>query len=129
MVKRTKRRTQKKRRITRKKRGGQMPLSPTAFVGTPWGPNPSQWPEQHNGNWYTLNSYKTNPGYDSLSTNIKGGRRKKRKGGSSDINNLYQGLGYNLKSVFNTLTTATQPMNPAPYFQPNLEKITLKDIL
>ena len=128
MVKRTKRRTQKKRRITRKKRGGQMLLSPTAFVGTPWGPNPSQWPEQHNGNWFTLNPYKTNPGYNSLSSNIKGGRRK-RKGGSSEINNLYQGLGYNLKSVFNSLTTANQPINPAPYVQPYIGKITLKDLI
>lgn len=123
MVKRTKRRINKKKRLTRKKRGGQIPLSPTPFVGNPWGPNPSQWPQQHNGNWYTLNTYKTNPGYDSLPSNIKGGRKKKR-GGSflpSDISNLYQGLGFNVMSVFNSLTTNPQPMNPLPYKQPKLE--------
>ena len=123
MVKRTKRRISKKRRSTQKKRGGQIPLNSTGFVGTPWGPNPSQWPEQHNGNWYTLNPYKTNPGYDTLPSNIKGGRKHKKKGGSvipPDITNLYQGLGYNFKSLSSSLTTAQQPMNPAPYYQPYL---------
>lgn len=127
MVKKTKRRISKKRRTTRKRRGGQISLNTSGFVGTPWGPNPSQWPEQHNGGWYTLNSYKTNPGYNSLASNIKGGK-KKRKGGSvlpSDITDLYQGLGYNFKSLLNSFTTAPQPMDPSPYHQPYLSKISI----
>ena len=125
MVKRTKRRVNKKKRITRKRKGGQILLNTTGVVGTPWGPTPPQWPQQHNGNWYTLNTYKTMPGYTNLASNIKGGKKKKKRGGSllpSDMINLYQGLGYNLKSVYNSTLTNPQPTNPAPYYQPNLDK-------
>ena len=126
MVKRTKRRISKKRRTTRKKRGGQLTLNSSGFVGTPWGAKPSQWPEEHNGNWYKLNNYKTMIGYDTLPSNIKGGKKKKhnkKKGGTilpSDIIDLYQGLGYNFRSLSSSLTTAQQPVNPAPYSQPGL---------
>lgn len=124
MVKRTKKRINKKRRITRKKRGGQIKLNTSGFVGDPWGPKPSQWPEEHNGNWYTLNPYKTMIGYNSLSSNIKGGRKKKQKKGGtllpSDIIDLYQGLKYNFGTLSSSLTTAKMPVNPAPYSQPSL---------
>jgi len=45
MVKRTKKRINKKRRMTRKKRGGQISLKPTGNLGKPWGPKTTQWPE------------------------------------------------------------------------------------
>jgi len=125
-MKKTKKRTNNKRK-TQKKRGGQLPLNLTGFVGTPWGPNPTQWPQQHNGDWYSLNPYKVMPGYNNLSSNMKGGRRKKKKGGSlvpSDFSNLYRGLGYNFQSMWNAFSTNPQPVNPSPTSQPYLEKST-----
>jgi hypothetical protein len=120
-MKKTKKRTNNKKRKTQKKKGGQI----RGFVGSAWGPNPSQWPEQHNGDWYSLNTYKVIPGYNSLSSNMKGGRRKKKKGGSllpSDFTGLYRGLGYNFQSMWNAFTTNPQPVNPSPTSQPYLEK-------
>ena len=100
-----------KQRKTHKKRGGNIMLSPNATVGTPWGPLPSQWPEQSNGNWYTLNNYNANmPNYRTL--DMKGGRKRRKKGGG-----LFQGLGYNFQSMWNYITTAPQPTNPTPYVQ------------
>jgi len=122
MKKTTKRKNNKKRR-THKKKGGSILLNTTGNVGTPWGPNPSQWPTQHNGDWYSLNPYKVMPGYHSLPSNMKGGKRKKKGGGifPSDFTGLYRGLGYNFHSMWNAFTTNPQPMNPAPTFQPHLE--------
>ena len=125
---RTKKRYQKKKKcncsipffsklFSRKKKGGSSSLltNPPAFVGTPWGPTPAQWPEGHNANWYTLNPY---------NAPIRGGRKKskkkskKKKGGffvTSDIQGLFRGVSYNLQNVGSTLTTNTPPVNPSPY--------------
>ena len=94
-------------------------MAKTNFVGTPWGPTPNQWPSGINANHYTLNTYdKTLPNYNTLQT---GGRIKKRKGGNMVLN----ALGYNFKSLWSSLTTNALPTNPAPFVQPQLEKMTI----
>jgi hypothetical protein len=111
---RTKKRYHKKKNCNcffcKKKKGGT--LENLTHVGNPWGPNPSQWPEQHNGNWLSLNQYKVP---------IRGGKRKskKKKGGSifpfNDLGELYNGVKYNLGFVNSRLTTSSLSSNPLPY--------------
>jgi hypothetical protein len=113
MKKRTNRRYKKKRH-TRKRKGGNIEFAKTAFVGTPWGPEPNQWPSGINANHYKLNTYdKTLPSYNTLQS---GG--KKRKGGTL----AWEALGFNYKSLWNTFRTNQAPTNPAPFVQPHLEK-------
>ena len=122
MKKKTNKRYRKKKNYTRKRKGGKIELAKTNFVGTPWGPTPNQWPSGINANHYTLNTYdKTLPNYNTLQSGGKRRRKKIKKGG----NMAWDALGYNFKSMWSTFTTNAQPTSPAPFVQPQLEKIAI----
>ena len=118
MKKKTNKRHRKKKGYTRKRKGGNIEFSKTNLVGGPWGPSPNTWPIGINGNHYKLNTYdKTLPNYNTLQS----GGKKKRKGGSM----AWNALGYNFKSMWSSFSTNTPPINPAPFVQPQLEKIAI----
>ena len=58
-----------KGRVRKRTKGG------FAFVGTPW--TATSWPQQYNGNYYPLDSYKYQ--MDRILHNTTGGTRKRRK--------------------------------------------------
>ena len=105
---------------------------PDGLVGTPWTPSVGGWPGvtgvPGNSNYYPVNSYNNDVSRQMVDVganppflNIKGGKRRKQKGGTmsnllgQDLINLGRQFQFGMGSAYNALAGYAAPVNPMPW--------------
>jgi hypothetical protein len=105
---------------------------PDGLVGAPWTPSVGGWPGVSgvpgNSNYYPVNSYNNDVSRQIVDVvdnppflNIKGGKRRKQKGGTmsnllgQDLINLGRQFQFGMGSAYNALAGYAAPVNPMPW--------------
>ena len=123
----------KKQRISRTMKGGNPGIPyPDGLVGSPWTPSIGGWPGVNgipgDSNYYTNNTYNNDVSRQMVDVganppflNIKGGKKRKQKGGAlsnfvgQDLINLGRQFQFGLGSAYNALAGYQSPVNPMPW--------------
>jgi hypothetical protein len=114
-------------------KGGNIGIPyPNGLVGSPWTPSISGWPGVDgipgNRNYFELNTYNNDIsrqmvdiGANPPFLNLKGGKRRKQKGGTlsnfltQDLINLGRQFQFGTGSAYNALAGYSTPVNPMPW--------------
>lgn len=114
-------------------KGGNIGIPyPNGLVGSPWTPSISGWPGVDgipgNRNYFELNTYNNDIsrqmvdiGANPPFLNLKGGKRRKQKGGTlsnfltQDLINLGRQFQFGMGSAYNALAGYSTPVNPMPW--------------
>ena len=117
----------------KKMKGGNVGIPyPDGLVGAPWTPCVGGWPGVSgvpgNSNYYPVNSYNNDVSRQMVDVganppflNIKGGKRRKQKGGTmsnlftQDLINLGRQFQFGMGSAYNALAGYAAPVNPMPW--------------
>ena len=117
----------------KKMKGGNAGIPyPDGLVGAPWTPCVGGWPGVSgvpgNSNYYPVNSYNNDVSRQMVDVganppflNIKGGKRRKQKGGTmsnlltQDLINLGRQFQFGMGSAYNALAGYAAPVNPMPW--------------
>jgi hypothetical protein len=111
--------------------GSGLPPLPATHIGTAWGSNVGDWPGVNGpqgGSWLSQNNYTVDP-QTSGTINERTIQFTQGKPDITLIGGSKKNMKFGLGSVYNTLNGYQNPVNPAPYVQPNMGHMTLSEFI